>query len=61
MPDAIEKLDSKKEVLLARMATPDYYKSPQDKQTSDRNELADLEDELERKMARWELLEGLTR
>ena len=61
LPDAIEKLDAKKEALLARMATPDYYKSPQDKQTRDRNELADLEEELERKMARWELLEGLTR
>jgi ATP-binding cassette subfamily F protein uup len=61
LPDAIEALDATKESLLARMATPDYYKSPQATQAKDRSELARLEAELETKMARWEELEGLAK
>ncbi|MDF1799382.1 MAG: ATP-binding cassette domain-containing protein [Planctomycetota bacterium] len=61
LPDAIEALDAKKDALLARMSTPDFYKQPLEFQTGARAELERVESELDAVMERWEELESLER
>ena len=61
LPDMIEALDAKKEALLARMSTPDFYKQPLEFQTGARAELERVEAELDQVMGRWEELESLER
>jgi ATP-binding cassette subfamily F protein uup len=60
LPDAVESLESQKNALLVLTADADYYKRPQSEQGVDRAKLEELERELEHKMKRWELLEGLS-
>ena len=60
LPDSVESLESQKNVLLELTAAADYYKRPQSEQGVDRAKLEELELELERKMMRWEELEGFS-
>jgi ATP-binding cassette subfamily F protein uup len=60
LPDAVESLESQKNALLELTEDADYYKRPQSEQGVDRAKLEELERELEHKMKRWELLEGLS-
>jgi ABC transport system ATP-binding/permease protein len=57
LPDAIESLEREQTELTARMSEPDYHRLGGERLRGDRKRLAELEELLLQKFARWESLE----
>ncbi|MEM7230587.1 MAG: hypothetical protein AAF517_00340 [Planctomycetota bacterium] len=57
LPERLEKLEAKKEELLAAMADPSFYEKPRDEMEAATKELQELESELNETYERWETLE----
>jgi ABC transport system ATP-binding/permease protein len=57
LPDEIESLEREQTELTARMSEPDYHRLGGERLRGDRNRLAELEELLLQKFARWESLE----
>ena len=58
LPAAIEALEKEQAQLLARMATPDYYRLPPPELAADQEQLSALENRLAAGYRRWEKLEA---
>src|SRR5580700_3892139 len=58
LPAAIESLEREQTELTTRMSAPDYHRLGGERLRGDRKRLAELEELLLKKFARWELLEG---
>jgi len=59
LPGRIESLEARQQELFSTMAEPDYYRQDGARIAAVKQELAALEQELERVFARWEVLESL--
>ncbi len=59
LPEKIENLERKQQELHAIMASPEFYKRPEDDIIQAKNKLEKIERELEAAFARWEELEGI--
>ncbi|MFZ0009749.1 MAG: hypothetical protein WAK94_16060, partial [Steroidobacteraceae bacterium] len=57
LPEEIESLEREQTELTARMSEPDYYRLGGERLRGDRKRLAELEELLLEKFARWESLE----
>ncbi len=58
LPAEIESLEREQTELTARMSQPDYHRQGAESLRTDRRRLADLEELLLQRFARWEVLEG---
>jgi len=58
LPGEIESLEQEQQALLSRMAQGDYHATGADRIRADRDRLAEIEQLLEEKFARWELLDA---
>jgi len=59
LPEEIESLEREQTELTARMSAPDYHRLGGERLRGDRKRLAELEELLLHKFARWESLEEL--
>jgi ATP-binding cassette subfamily F protein uup len=58
LPKEIETLEAEQQALLAKMATPDYYRQPPGLLRADQQRAAEIERLLEQKLERWTALEA---
>lgn len=59
LPGRIESLESRQETLFQIMSQEDFYRQDSQRIAAVKQELADVEQELERAFARWEALESM--